>query len=140
MSLNTLTTFLTSEQTRDWVHGPYTEKQWGDCNFCNYDTHACPGCGEWLYHGTKVCGPCELESAIGFSTYSLKNFQEALHNEEPRFFVIGKSNGKPTELGGRYNVQDAQSLAAFGQRTGMKDIQIIDTVKKTSTVYRKRRQ
>lgn len=30
-----------------------------DCHRCNYDTHACPGCGAPLPHGTEVCADCK---------------------------------------------------------------------------------
>ena len=33
-----------------------------DCDRCNYDTHACPGCGASLRHGTEACADC-LEQA-----------------------------------------------------------------------------
>lgn len=52
---------LEMEQAKRWgVHGPETERDWENCSDCNYDRHACPGCGEWLYHGTGVCGVCKL--------------------------------------------------------------------------------
>ncbi len=45
----------------EWIHGPKTERQSETCPYCDYDEHVCGGCGEWLYHGTHVCGPCRLE-------------------------------------------------------------------------------
>ena len=43
------------------VHGVKTPNQYKTCEACNYDRHTCPGCGEWLYHGKGVCGPCGEE-------------------------------------------------------------------------------
>jgi len=46
------------EDEHEFVHGPRTESEWETCSRCNYDMHRCGGCGEWLYHGTNICGPC----------------------------------------------------------------------------------
>lgn len=40
------------------VHGVAVESQWQTCGTCDIDDHTCPGCGQWLYHGKGVCGPC----------------------------------------------------------------------------------
>ncbi|WNY15113.1 hypothetical protein SEA_MACGULLY_8 [Rhodococcus phage MacGully] len=47
-----------------YLHGPDTPPEPPlNCERCDYDRHECPGCGEWLYHGTEVCGPCRREHA-----------------------------------------------------------------------------
>ena len=46
------------------VHGEPTERV-DDCPECNYDRHWCPGCGDWLYHGTTCCLQCEQEIRRG---------------------------------------------------------------------------
>jgi hypothetical protein len=28
------------------------------CDRCNYDTHDCPGCGEWVGHDRIMCDEC----------------------------------------------------------------------------------
>lgn len=30
-----------------------------ECQDCNYDTHICPGCGDYLKHGERVCAECK---------------------------------------------------------------------------------
>lgn len=35
------------------------------CERCNYDRHICPGCGDNLPHGIKVCAVCEEEIRKG---------------------------------------------------------------------------
>lgn len=44
------------------LHGPFHPGLEG-CQRCEADRHLCPGCGEWLYHGTNSCGPCRREHA-----------------------------------------------------------------------------
>lgn len=51
----------------EYVHGPVTERR-SDCLECDIDRHSCPGCGEWLHHGTDVCGPCADEHGINRSS------------------------------------------------------------------------
>ena len=34
------------------------------CERCNYDTHACPGCGSPTVHGVEVCPGCSLRVAL----------------------------------------------------------------------------
>ncbi|AYQ99985.1 hypothetical protein PBI_NEBKISS_44 [Mycobacterium phage Nebkiss] len=51
MNVITLVTPLT-------LHGPKTARD-PRCEHCRYGTHICHGCGEWLYHGTQVCGQCQ---------------------------------------------------------------------------------
>ena len=46
------------------LHGPYHPSEYMTCPRCNYVRHSCPGCGEYLYHGTEVCGPCSREHGI----------------------------------------------------------------------------
>jgi hypothetical protein len=46
---------------KEFVHGTARGSFPSECPRCNYDRHNCPGCGEWLYHGTEVCGPCRKE-------------------------------------------------------------------------------
>jgi hypothetical protein len=47
------------------VHGPETEWDYENCWRCNYDAHLCPGCGEWLHHGTDCCLRCVQEIRRG---------------------------------------------------------------------------
>lgn len=46
------------------IHGIPAPEEPG-CPHCNYDTHRCHGCGEWLYHGTEVCPRCLQEIRRG---------------------------------------------------------------------------
>ena len=34
------------------------------CQDCNYDTHRCGGCGEYLVHGQNICSPCREEFKV----------------------------------------------------------------------------
>jgi predicted amidophosphoribosyltransferase len=34
-------------------------------SFLRLGEHLCPGCGEWLYHGTHCCLRCEQEIRRG---------------------------------------------------------------------------
>ena len=36
-----------------------------NCPYCDRDIHRCPGCGEWLYHGTTCCPQCIQEIRRG---------------------------------------------------------------------------
>lgn len=50
---------------REYLHGPDLGHFPETCDRCNFDTHTCPGCGEWLNHGTLVCGRCSDEVKRG---------------------------------------------------------------------------
>lgn len=50
-----------TELTEEEIHGPDQGSFPNTCDRCNYDSHTCPGCGEWLHHGTVVCGRCKRE-------------------------------------------------------------------------------
>lgn len=39
----------------------FAERRDNTCYRCNYDMHDCPGCGEPLPHGVKVCGMCNSD-------------------------------------------------------------------------------
>ena len=47
------------------VHGPETPSVPLECWRCNYAKRTCPGCGEWLYHGTDCCLRCAQEIRRG---------------------------------------------------------------------------
>ena len=57
MDIDTIITPLT-------VHGPKTDMD-PQCRACDLDMHRCPGCGDWLYHGTTCCLQCEKEVRRG---------------------------------------------------------------------------
>ncbi len=46
------------------IHGRLAPPDPG-CAECNHDSHRCPGCGEWLYHGTACCPQCIQEVRRG---------------------------------------------------------------------------
>lgn len=50
-----------AEAKHVFLHGPRTKSDPENCEKCNYDDHTCPGCGEWLHHGTGACGPCNRD-------------------------------------------------------------------------------
>lgn len=45
-----------------FVHGKKEPSQYETCSTCDYDSHTCHFCGEWLYHSKGgACGPCAEE-------------------------------------------------------------------------------
>ena len=128
---------LTDDQVHTWTHGPKTEQQWETCNDCNYDTHMCPGCGEWLYHGTTSCGPCDQE--LGDESYFDPSSLMEVVQDDPRYTIIAKSFGEPRVLGGRHSLPKAKGLARWALRRKMTDVQIIDVVEETRIDIKRRR-
>jgi hypothetical protein len=46
------------------VHGPKHDRV-AFCPECNVDRHTCPGCGDWVYHGTVCCLQCKQDIRRG---------------------------------------------------------------------------
>lgn len=54
-------------------------KMWDICDLCNYDRHACAGCGEHVEHGNIACKDCKLEALRGeLQDFTIEQVEEVI--------------------------------------------------------------